>query len=58
MPDAAPLLEAAHAAGIPASRLGESGGGALVLPGRWSISVPSLQDAHEATLPALMAAEG
>jgi len=58
VPDAAPLLEAARAAGVPASRLGESGGGALVLPDRWSISVSSLRDAHEATLPALMAAEG
>ena len=58
VPDAAPLLDAARAAGVPVSRLGESGGGALVLPDRWSISVSSLRDAHEATLPALMAAEG
>jgi phosphoribosylformylglycinamidine (FGAM) synthase-like enzyme len=53
--DAAPLLEAARAAGVPASRLGRSGGEALVLAGGRSISVASLRDAHEATLPALMA---
>jgi phosphoribosylformylglycinamidine synthase subunit PurL len=54
-PDASPLLEAANAAGIPAARLGRSGGEALVLSGGRSISVRSLRDAHEATLPALMA---
>jgi phosphoribosylformylglycinamidine synthase subunit PurL len=55
VPEAASLLEAAAAAGIPATRLGRSGGEALVLPGNRSISVRSLRDAHEATLPALMA---
>jgi len=54
--DAGPLLDAARAAGIPARRLGRSdAGGALVLDGDRSISVGSLRDAHEATLPALMA---
>ncbi len=54
--DAGPLLEAARAAGIPARRLGRSDDrGALVLAGDRSISVRSLRDAHEATLPALMA---
>ena len=52
--DAAPLLDAARAAGIPAIRLGRSGGQALVLAGDRSISVRGLRDAHEATLPALM----
>ena len=55
VPDAALLLEAARAAGVPAARLGRSGGEALVLAGDRSISVRSLRDAHEATLPALMA---
>ena len=54
--DAGPLLEAAREAGIPAALLGHSGGGgALVLAGERSISVGMLRDAHEATLPALMA---
>ncbi|MBV1796414.1 phosphoribosylformylglycinamidine synthase subunit PurL [Siccirubricoccus sp. G192] len=52
--DAAPLLEAARAAGVPAMRLGKAAGGDLVLPGGRSISVSSLRAAHEATLPALM----
>ena len=51
VPEARPLLDAARAAGIPASRLGRSGGEALVLAGDRSISVRSLRDAHEATLP-------
>ncbi len=55
VPDATPLLEAARAAGVPAARLGRSGGEALVLARDRSISVRSLRDAHEATLPALMA---
>ncbi|MBY0329978.1 MAG: phosphoribosylformylglycinamidine synthase subunit PurL [Acetobacteraceae bacterium] len=54
LPDAAPLLAAARAAGVPALRLGRSGGGALVLPPGESISVGALSAAHEATLPALM----
>ncbi|MBP0465470.1 phosphoribosylformylglycinamidine synthase subunit PurL [Roseomonas sp. PWR1] len=52
--DAAPLLAAASAAGVPATRLGRSGGGDLVLAGGRSISVEALRGAHEATLPALM----
>ena len=55
VPEAAPLLEAARTAGVPAARLGKSGGEALVLSGGRSISIRSLQEAHEATLPALMA---
>jgi phosphoribosylformylglycinamidine synthase len=52
--DAAALLDAARAAGVPATRLGRSGGEALVLPDGRSISVAKLRQAHEATLPALM----
>jgi phosphoribosylformylglycinamidine synthase len=55
LPDAAPLLAAAAAAGVPAARLGRTGGGDLVLPGASSISVPALRQIHEGTLPALMA---
>jgi phosphoribosylformylglycinamidine synthase len=53
--DAAPILAAAAAAGVPALRLGRSGGRDLVLPDGRSISVQALSAAHEATLPALMA---
>jgi len=52
--DAGAFLAAAHAAGVPATRLGRSGGGDLVLPAGRSISVAALQAAHESTLPALM----
>ena len=52
--DAAALLAAAKAAGVPATSLGRSGGEALVLPGGAAISVATLRQAHEATLPALM----
>ncbi|MGY4801760.1 phosphoribosylformylglycinamidine synthase subunit PurL [Teichococcus aerofrigidensis] len=53
--DGAALLAAAAAAGVPARRLGRSGGGHLVLPGGAAISVEALRDAHERFLPALMA---
>ncbi|MBR0680315.1 phosphoribosylformylglycinamidine synthase subunit PurL [Roseomonas eburnea] len=52
--DAAAILAEAKAAGIPAFRLGRSGGAALDLGGGRSISVSVLRDANEATLPALM----
>ena len=52
--DAAAILQAAQQAGVPAARLGKSGGGDLVLPDGRSISVASLREANEATLPALM----
>jgi phosphoribosylformylglycinamidine synthase len=55
--DAAPLLAAARAAGVPARLLGRSGGGALVWPGASSISVPGLKAAHESALPRLMSGE-
>jgi len=53
--DSAALLAAAQEAGIPARRIGRTGGGALVLPGAGSISVDDLRAAHERFLPALMA---
>jgi phosphoribosylformylglycinamidine synthase len=54
--DAAPLLAAAAAAGVPAALLGRSGGGDLVIGSGSAISVERLRAAHEATLPALMEA--
>jgi len=53
--DSGALLAAAKAAGVPARRIGRTGGGALVLPGAGSISVDDLRAAHERFLPALMA---
>ena len=52
--DAAAFLAAAKAAGVPARKLGESGGGDLVLGGKGTISVSNLVAANEATLPRLM----
>ncbi len=54
VPAAAPVLAAAAAAGIPATRIGHSRGGDLVLPNGDAISILTLAAAHEATLPALM----
>ena len=56
--DAAPVLAAAAAAGVPALRIGRSLGGDLVLAGVSSISVEGLRAVHESTLPALMKAMG
>ncbi|WP_160000256.1 phosphoribosylformylglycinamidine synthase subunit PurL [Roseomonas sp. 18066] len=53
--DALTLLEAARAAGVPAQRIGRSGGGDLVVEGSLAISVSDLRAAHERFLPALMA---
>ncbi|WP_419895956.1 phosphoribosylformylglycinamidine synthase subunit PurL [Roseomonas sp. USHLN139] len=53
--DALSLLEAARAAGVPAQRIGRSGGGDLVVEGGLAISVGDLRAAHERFLPALMA---
>jgi phosphoribosylformylglycinamidine synthase len=54
----AAILAAAASAGVPARRLGATGGDHLVLPGGSSISVARLAAAHEATLPALMEGTG
>ena len=54
VPSAAPLLAAAAAAGVPATLLGKSRGGDLVLPDGAAIPILDLRAAHEATLPALM----
>jgi phosphoribosylformylglycinamidine (FGAM) synthase-like enzyme len=54
--EAGAVLAMAKAAGIPASRLGTTGGEALTLPGQKPISVAALRRAHEAWLPSYMAA--
>ncbi|MGG5818411.1 phosphoribosylformylglycinamidine synthase subunit PurL [Falsiroseomonas sp. HW251] len=56
--DGAALLAAAKAAGVPAARLGRTGGGDLVLAPGSSISLAELRAAHEGTLPRLMEAVG
>jgi len=48
------LLAAAAAAGVPAVRLGYSGGGALTVEGVLSIPLADLKNAHEAWLPDYM----
>ena len=48
------VLAAARAAHVPATRLGHSGGGDLVVPGAGSISVARLRALNEATLPEMM----
>jgi phosphoribosylformylglycinamidine synthase len=54
VPDATAFIAAATTAGVPAMRLGQAGGGDLVLADGRSISVAALRAANEATLPALM----
>jgi phosphoribosylformylglycinamidine synthase len=52
--DAGALLAAAAAAGVPAARLGVSGGEDLTLPSGDTISLARLRAIHEQTLPSLM----
>jgi phosphoribosylformylglycinamidine synthase len=56
--DAAAMLRAALAAGVPARRIGQVagqvGGAALTLPGAGAISIAELKAAHEAWLPDYM----
>ena len=56
--DAEGVIAAAKAAGVPAKRIGKTGGSALTLPGGQSISVAELREAHEGWLPAYMAGAG
>jgi phosphoribosylformylglycinamidine synthase len=55
--DAEAVLKAAAEAGVPASRIGASGGDALTLPGRFTISLAQLRRAHENWFPEYMAGE-
>ncbi len=52
--DAAAVLAAAEAAGVPAQRLGETGGDALAVNGE-AVALADLKAAHEAWFPAYMA---
>jgi len=56
--DPAPVLTRAAAAGVPAARVGRTGGGALTLNGANAISVNDLNKAHQGWLPGYMAAAG
>jgi len=56
--EAAPVLEAARSAGVPAAAIGTTGGNALTLAGRGTISVVELTRVHEGWLPAYMKAGG
>jgi phosphoribosylformylglycinamidine synthase len=47
-------LDAAETAGIPATRIGTTGGTALILPEGDPISLDGLRKAHETWLPAYM----
>jgi phosphoribosylformylglycinamidine synthase len=54
VPDAAALIRAAEAAGLPAARIGTSGGQDLTLPDGGTISVRALRAAHERFFPSWM----
>ncbi len=54
--DAAPVLAAARAAGVPARAIGATGGESLKLVGQGAISLARLRKAHAGWLPAYMAA--
>jgi phosphoribosylformylglycinamidine synthase subunit PurL len=54
VPDSAALIRAAEAAGIPAMRIGTSGGKDLTLPDGGTISLEALRAAHERFLPLWM----
>ena len=51
VPESAALIRAAEAAGVPAMRLGHSGGLELTLPDGGTISIASLRAMHERFLP-------
>jgi phosphoribosylformylglycinamidine synthase len=54
VPDAASLVRAADAAGVPAMRIGTSGGRDLTSPDGGTISVEELRVLHDAFFPAWM----
>ena len=55
VPDAAPVLDAAAASGVPATAIGRTGGTALTVSGHGHISLARLREAHEAWFPRFMA---
>ncbi|HEY5598541.1 MAG TPA: phosphoribosylformylglycinamidine synthase subunit PurL [Kiloniellales bacterium] len=56
VPAADTVLEAAWRAGVPAARIGVTGGSGLTLPGAATISLDRLRAAHEGWLPGYMGA--
>jgi phosphoribosylformylglycinamidine synthase len=56
--DPEPVLQAARAAGVPASIAGQAGGDALASPGLFDIQLSALRAANEGWLPAFMAGPG
>ena len=54
VPDGAAVVRAAEAAGLPAIRIGHSGGADLTVPDGGTISIARLRAAHEAFFPAFM----
>ncbi len=54
VPAAGPVLKAARGAGVPAAKVGTTGGETLTLPGGAPISLDELRAAHEDWLPAYM----
>src|SRR5262249_25635547 len=56
VPEAAAFIRAADAAGVPAMRIGTSGGRDLTLPDGGTISIDELRDLHERFFPAWMEA--
>jgi len=54
VPGADEVLKAAQVAGVPAAKIGTTGGKALTLPGGTPISLDKLRTAHEDWLPAYM----
>jgi phosphoribosylformylglycinamidine synthase len=55
VPDSASLIRAADTAGVPAMRIGTSGGKDLTLPDGGTISVDELRELHERFFPSWMA---
>jgi phosphoribosylformylglycinamidine synthase len=58
VPDSVALIRLAEAAGIPAVRLGTSGGQDLTLPDGGTISIQALRTAHESFFPSWMDGTG
>jgi phosphoribosylformylglycinamidine synthase len=54
--DAAPVLSAAQAAGVPARVIGEAGGDALAAEALFSLPLARLREAHEGWMPSYMGA--
>jgi phosphoribosylformylglycinamidine synthase len=51
----AAFVESCTAAGLPATRLGETGGDAVEIVGQFSAPISELRRSHEATIPAIFA---